>query len=286
MEEKKQLIINADDFGISNSANQAVFAAFKNGVLTSTSIMANAPAFENAINLIPELKGISIGVHLNIIEFATLKENPKEKSLLYDKNGNYNNNYLALIQKSYNKDFLNEVEEDFRLQIETVLDRTTVDHIDSHVHVHAIPEIFKIVCKLAREYGIKNIRTQFEYPYFVPDVKKYLSVKYPLNLIKIALLNTFTLTNKKYLYDNFNEINTNENFIGVNYTGYMDKNTLLYALKNVKQRTEAILHPSFDTNDSLHYTEYQALINEEFKLAVKQAGIELINFSNEKKSIV
>ena len=66
MEEKKQLIINADDFGISNSANQAVFAAFKNGVLTSTSIMANAPAFENAINMIPELKGISIGVHLNI----------------------------------------------------------------------------------------------------------------------------------------------------------------------------------------------------------------------------
>lgn len=39
MEEKKQLIINADDFGISNSANQAVFAAFKNGVLTSTSLM-------------------------------------------------------------------------------------------------------------------------------------------------------------------------------------------------------------------------------------------------------
>lgn len=131
MEEKKQLIINADDFGISNSANQAVFAAFKNGILTSTSIMANAPAFENAINMIPELKGISIGVHLNIIEFATLKENPKEKSLLYDKKGNYNNNYLALIQKSYNKDFLNEVEEDFRLQIETVMTSTTVDHIDS-----------------------------------------------------------------------------------------------------------------------------------------------------------
>ena len=129
---KKQLIINADDFGISEDVNNAIVDGYKNGVLTSTTIMANAPAFEHAVLLLPELQGISLGVHLNIIEFSTLKTTLKNNSLLYDKDGIYNNGYIQLILKSFNKDFLNEVEEDFRLQIETVLSKTSVDHIDSH----------------------------------------------------------------------------------------------------------------------------------------------------------
>ena len=70
MTTKKQLIINADDFGISKSANLAILKAAKDGVLTSASLMANAPAFEDAISILEQLEGISIGVHLNIIEFS------------------------------------------------------------------------------------------------------------------------------------------------------------------------------------------------------------------------
>ena len=35
--------------------------------------------------------------------------------------------------------FLEQVEFEFRTQIETVMNYTKVDHIDSHVHTHAIP---------------------------------------------------------------------------------------------------------------------------------------------------
>lgn len=203
-------------------------------------------------------------------------------SLLYDKDGKYNNGYLQLILKSFDKDFLNEVEEDFRLQIETVLSKTPVDHIDSHVHVHAIPNIFKIVCKLAREYGIKHIRTQFEYPYFVPDVKKYLTVKYPVNWIKLLLLNSFTIINKKYL-ETIEGVTTNKNFVGVNYTGYMDKNTLLCALPFVSEKTEAVLHPSINPVQPFHYKEYQSLIEREVIEKLQKSEIDLINFSGEIK---
>ena len=50
---------------------------------------------------------------------------------------------------------------------------------------------FEIVCRLANEYGIKQVRTQFEKPYLVPDLHKHLNLKYPVNLIKVALLDTF-----------------------------------------------------------------------------------------------
>lgn len=280
---KKQLIINADDFGISQPVNEAIARSYKEGLLTSTSLMANAPAFENAISMLKDLQGLSIGVHLNIIEFSTLKKNLNPDSLLYDQNGNYNNGFVQILTKSLNKDFLNEAEEDFRLQIETIIEKTPVDHIDSHVHVHAIPEIFKIVCRLAKEYGIKNVRTQFEYPYFVPDIKKYFSIKYPVNWIKLILLNSFTILNKCYL-KNF-DLATNKNFIGVNYTGYMDENTLYYAMKNVAQRTEAIIHPSADRVDSLHYNEFLAVMSEKLRQKINQSNIEPVNFSDIVKNI-
>lgn len=65
---------------------------------------------------------------------------------------------------------------------EEIMNVTEVTHIDSHVHTHSIPRIFELVCKLAQEYGIKQIRTQYEQPYIIPDVFRHLTLKYPINL--------------------------------------------------------------------------------------------------------
>ena len=46
---KKQLIINADDFGIHEAVNLAVYRGFESGILTSTSIMAGGDAFSSAV---------------------------------------------------------------------------------------------------------------------------------------------------------------------------------------------------------------------------------------------
>ena len=281
MEEKKQLIINADDFGISESVNESVFDSYTNGILTSTSIMSNGPAFAHAIKLLEKMQNLSVGIHLNVIEFTTLNKKISPKSLLYDQTGKYNNGFISLLCKSFNKNFLEEIEADFRLQIEKTLSQTKVDHIDSHVHVHAIPNIFKIVCKLAQEYGIDNIRTQYEHPYLANDIKKYFSIKYPINWIKLILLNSFTVINKKYLSKT--DLKTNNNFIGVNYTGYMDINTLEPALKKVQNRTEAALHPSTDKNKHFLYQEYLTLTNQDIKQKIKNSDITLINFLEEEK---
>ena len=52
---------------------------------------------------------------------------------------------------------------------------------------------------LSKEYNINYVRTQYESLYFVPKVKKYITIKYPINLIKIALLNLFTISNRKII---------------------------------------------------------------------------------------
>lgn len=63
----KNVIINADDFGLSEGINKGIVKAFRDGLLTSTSLMVNMPGFEDAISLIRENPDLSLGIHINII---------------------------------------------------------------------------------------------------------------------------------------------------------------------------------------------------------------------------
>lgn len=276
----KKFILNADDFGMSQAFNRAVLKGYQNGILTSASICANGEAFESAISeVIPQCPDLSIGVHLNIIEGKSLTN----VSLLTDENGIFNNGYGAMILKSCNNEFLRQVEQEFRAQIEKIMAMTKVDHIDSHVHTHAIPNIFKIVVKLAKEYNIPYIRTQFEYPYLIPSIKKHLTIAYPINLIKIILLNTFTMINSNLVKEN--NLKTNDYLIGVGYTGMMDDKSIAYGLNALKNKdciAEALIHPcDYDSELKNHHTtEFELTQNEDLRDFIKEIGFELSNHTN------
>ena len=275
---KKNFILNADDFGMSDAFNSAVLEGNTKGILTSASICANGEAFDSAIKeILPQCPTLSLGVHLNIIEGKSLTKCP----LLTDKNGEFNNGYISMILKSFDIEFLEQVEKEFRAQIEKVLNVAKVDHIDSHVHTHAIPNIFKITAKLAKEYNIPYIRTQFEKPYITPVLKKHLNSKYPPNILKIILLNMFTILNKPVAkrYD----LKFNDYLIGVGYTGMMDNKTIEYGLNALKKDclAECLIHPcKFDKpSEDSHYFEYLATINEDLKEKITEFGFDMVNHS-------
>ena len=275
----KKFILNADDFGMSEAFNRAVSEGYDFGILKSASLCANGAAFDDAVeNVISRCEHLSVGVHLNIIEGKSLTDAP----MLTDEKGEFNNGYISLIKKSLNKNFMNQVEAEFRAQIEKIKERTYVDHIDSHVHTHAIPNIFKLVVKLAKEYDIPYIRTQFEKPYFIPDLKRHLSSKYLVNIIKIILLNTFTMLNKNSLKNS--GFKTNDFLIGVGYTGMMDEKTVEYGLKAMKDDflAEALIHPC-DYKEKIfdsHYTEFLITQSENLKNNIEKMGIEIVNHSS------
>ncbi|MEI8377443.1 MAG: ChbG/HpnK family deacetylase [bacterium] len=275
----KKLVITADDFGISEDANEAILRAFKEGSLTNTCIIANGDAFEHAMKeIFPQISEIGFGVHLNIIEGKTLHPINRD-SLLYDSEWFYSNSFGELLTKSFNQTFLKEVETDFRFQIEKVLEKAKVDHLNSHVHVHAIPNIFRITCKLAKEYGIKYVRTQNEIPYFIPDIKKHFDSRFPVNLIKLGILNIFSYLNRRTLKE-FG-ILSNDFFGGVTYTSYMDENAIKYCLEKIektKSLTEVILHPTVDRSRRDNYKEFLTLINPELKKTIQHLNFELTNF--------
>ena len=89
-----------------------------------------------------------------------------------------------------------------------------------------------MVCRLAKEYEIPQVRTQFEKPYIIPDLKKHLKLKYPINLAKLALLDIFTMFNEAKIHEY--GLKTNDFLVGVTYTSMMDSLTVAYGAMAVK----------------------------------------------------
>lgn len=278
----KKFILNADDFGMSEAFNRAVLEAYSSGILKSASLVANGDAFDEACErVIPACPDLGVGIHLNIIEGKSLCS---DLDKLTDENGNFNNSYVQLLLKSLNyKDntFMEQLEREFRAQIEKVKERVEVTHIDSHVHTHSIPRIFELVCRLAKEYGIKQIRTQYEKPYIIPDVFQHFTIKYPINLIKVILLNTFTLINetnvKKF------GLNTNDYLIGVTYTSMMNSLAISYGLMAIKYDrvvAEALIHPCRYEDGTIdnHFVEFQITKNQKLKDKIENIGFEITNY--------
>lgn len=270
-----KLIINADDFGYSENNNKAIEAGYKTGLITSASLIANMNAFEHALKVIDEIQGIDIGFHFNIMEGKSLSG----CKLLCDSKGYFSSNYLTLMFNSNNKDFLYEIEQEFRVQLEKILKYHIVSHIDSHVHIHAIPNIFKLVVKLAQEYNIKYIRTQKEQFYLVKD--NVFNTKFPINILKNILLNKFSNQNKIYLANT--NIKTNDRIIGVLYTGNMTEDTILEGIKAVKNKsslTEVLFHPYFSQEKINNYKEFLITQNNKFKEKLSNLDFELTNYSS------
>ena len=123
----KRFILNADDFGFDQYHNQAVLEGYINGFLTSASLMTNMQGFESAVNdILPDCGNLSIGAHLNIIEGKSLTKCKK----ITDDCGNFDKGYLYFLINQNDKDMLEEIEQEFRAQIEKAKSCVKITHIE------------------------------------------------------------------------------------------------------------------------------------------------------------
>ena len=270
----RNFILNADDLGMSKTRNKAILDACQKGFLKSTSLCVNGDEFDDAVkNVILRCPELGVGVHLNIIEGRALIQ----KSSLTNSIGNFRLSFIQLLLRSRNKKFLEDVEKEFRAQIEKALEKIKIDHLDSHIHTHGIPGIFKIVAALSKEYGIPCIRTQHEKHYIVPGNKNNITLAFAINQIKIFLLNTFTGENRKVLDCSHK---TNDFLIGIGYTAMMDSRTIEYGLKKfIRKDDDIVIEALFHPDANCQNDEYQISFNRELEKKIKTMGFTITNYS-------
>src|SRR5580658_4026345 len=77
-----RLIINADDFGLTRGINRAIAELHSAGALTSATLMANAPAFDDAITIAHSLPTLGVGCHIVLTDCTPLSHPQQVPSLL------------------------------------------------------------------------------------------------------------------------------------------------------------------------------------------------------------
>lgn len=192
-----KIIFNADDFGISPGVNQAIFKAYSKGILNSTSLMINQQFANEAITLSKQMPNLAIGLHINLTNEKPAIS-PHKIPLLVGKGGQFKNGFVKLLvlsflhpQKLRQQSYI-----EIKAQIEKYLKTgLTLDHLDSHRHVHMIPAIFKAVKQLQSEYHVSRIRVMNENLFNTIRQNKRFSYLFDGGIIKYFLLRFLSLLN-------------------------------------------------------------------------------------------
>jgi predicted glycoside hydrolase/deacetylase ChbG (UPF0249 family) len=168
------LMINADDFGMCHAINAAIFRSLTDGVVCSTTLMVPCPWALHALHLLAEHPALPFGIHLTVLcdgaDYRWGPLTPRNKVLsLVDETGYFYRfdrmpDFLAHAR-------LDELEGEFRAQIETVLAaKLKPTHLDWHaMRIARRPEIFDLMLRLARAYGLA---LRVSEPSFIASVQR------------------------------------------------------------------------------------------------------------------
>jgi predicted glycoside hydrolase/deacetylase ChbG (UPF0249 family)/predicted nicotinamide N-methyase len=240
----RAVIIEADDLGLTHAFNEGIRLAHQSGLLTSTCLRANGYAYDHAIkNILPDCPKMGVGVHLCLNEASPCRP-ARTIPLLCRPDGQFRSGFTHLISLARRSGAREQIEQEFRAQIERVLaDGVRVDHLNSHQHVHMIPDIFRITCRLAAEYGIPCVRLAREPSHWVHSTPGYLLPLANGNIVKRQLLNGYARRNARTLQEY--DLLTTDSFAGVLYTGTMTPATAIAGLKAAASgMVELLLHPT------------------------------------------
>lgn len=149
------VIVNADDLGATPQINDEVFDLMGAGLVTSATMMCNAPAFEAAAKRAARFDKCSFGIHLNLTQFEPLSA-PGALAPLLDENRHLSKKTLA---STFTSRLLLAAHQELSLQVERALRAgVAVSHFDSHHHIHTIPALYPVLKSLQRKFGIRRVR--------------------------------------------------------------------------------------------------------------------------------
>lgn len=247
-DQAKTLIVNADDFGLSEGINRGILSAHENGILRSTSLMPNGCAFDDAVRIALDTPSLDVGVHLCLIGEKSVAPTEDLRGMV-SADGLLPESHPVFTRQLLSRRFsVGAVQTEIRAQIERVL-TAGIDptHIDSHQHVHMLPAVFSIVLDVAREYGISAVRVPLEQSQ--PDRGGFFS-----RLMHTLFLPRVGQTRLRQV--EAAGLRTADWFWGLGTSGTMDETSLMDTLRSLRPGVNEIMcHPGF--SDAVTANRYQ-----------------------------
>jgi len=249
----RQLIVNADDFGLTAGVNRAVAECHDDGVVSSATLMANGAAFADAVQASKSLPKLSVGCHVVLVDGAPVSSSAGLDTLLAIRSSEPQRFHASLSAFAaratlggFDRD---QLVEEITAQIRKIQAAgIVVSHLDSHKHAHVFPEVLLAMVRAARICGVPAIRNPFV-PTKGISPRQFAGNRALLKRYgQVRLLHTFSrqfhqLTKRAGLL-------TPDGVIGVIETGLLDARLLHQAISNLPEGTwELVCHPGYTDPD-------------------------------------
>ncbi|GHV18998.1 hydrolase [Planctomycetales bacterium] len=295
--QEKFLILAADDLGGQYANNAGILDAAQNGALTSASIMANGAAFADAVErVLPACPRLGVGVHLTLNEGNCVAP-PAQIPALADADGHFRFiEARGFVRLALSGGALREQAAlEMRAQIEKVktgVEKTgrALDHLDGHMHCHAIPWLWQLTLKLAAEYAVPFVRLPRE-PLRLAPLRAHFPR--PLNFAHYANLQTYAW--RDWRASRRSPVRTNDYFYGLLHSGAMNETVAAALLRAQRENagvTEMAFHPCVATAETYYLEPYvkdlcngenraaelSALKSPQLRAVVEQCGYQLTNY--------
>ena len=282
----RRLIVNADDFGYTSGVNRAILEAHSHGVVTSATLMANGPAFAEAVQLAGTVPKLSIGCHVVLTDGEPVLGAERLPSLT--SGSHFRDGMIAFAARAIaGRIDGDEIAAEASAQIRKIQSAgIAVSHLDTHKHTHLFPKILQPLLRAAANCGVRAVRNPFGPR--LPLRSSHLLARPGLwtRYAEVRILGAFA--------GKFREAVDREGFttpdgtLGIVVTGALDE-TLFYAIaRSIPEGTwEFVCHPGYNDADlqagktrlrESRETELRVLTLPAAREVLAQQGIELISY--------
>lgn len=274
---KRKIIINADDLGINAQRSHGIFLSYEQGILTSTSLLANGNDSDDAARRAME-RDLPTGLHLNLTEGSPLSHATDIPSLLTT-----DGYFLGResLRRSMHEGEIDpsHIERETRAQIEWFLEhRGQPTHVDGHHAIHVHPHVVPVLIPLLDMYCIAFVPVPSEpavpFGYEIDPKKSHF----------IDALSKEAEAARLFLHGN--GIRTPENFRGLALSGRASMRNLRHTLNRLPEGvTHLAMHPGSPStsadpfeSDPQRQTELHILLNEDSAAEMKDRKIILCSY--------
>ncbi len=259
---KRRVTFSADDFGLSESVNEAIERAHRDGVLQAASLMVAAPAAADAIQRARRNPTLKVGLHLVVIEGPAVLPQAASPALV-DATAQFPSDQLKLglnyfFRPVVRRQLAAEIRAQFQAFAATGL---PLDHANAHKHMHLHPTVGAMLIRIGRDFGLRQIRIPNE----PPDI--------------LARCGETVTAGDKMLYRwssllrhqaRAAALQANDHCFGLRWSGHMTTDRITRLLRHLPEgHSEIYFHPAARQDDILsrlmptyeHAAELQTLVD-------------------------
>jgi predicted glycoside hydrolase/deacetylase ChbG (UPF0249 family) len=283
----RRLIVNADDFGLTEGVNRAIIEAHCHGVVTSATLMANGQAFDDASQRAASMSRMSVGCHVVLVDGSPVLGR-KQTSTLSNRRSNDRRFYQSLsgfaVRAVSGRIDGDEMEAEAIAQIRKLQGAgIVVSHLDTHKHTHIFPPVLRPLLRAAKACGVPALRNPFG-PVHVSIVAKEPSLWKQFG--KVTVLSRLGKTFRRSVTEA--GMLTPDGTVGIVTTGAMNIRLFESMVVSLPEGTwEFVCHPGHNDAElgsirtrlrESRAVELRLLTSPEAREILARSGVELISY--------